>query len=293
METVRVIRTVREMHRVSDRMRKNGFRIGLVPTMGYLHEGHASLMRQIARVTDRTVVSVFVNPAQFGPDEDFQTYPRDFERDLAMVHAGGGALVYAPSTAEMYPEGYATYLEVEGLPDHLCGASRPGHFRGVATVVTKLFAAVKPHVAIFGQKDAQQAGVVRRMVRDLNLDVGILVAPTVREVDGLAKSSRNRYLTPRNRRGATVIYRALQEGRDLVLQGEKRASVVIDAMNRRVRRSPCVEVDYIAAVDAEDFRPVEAFGARVLLAAAVRCGQSRLIDNIVVETEGRPVHELR
>ncbi|MCY3764304.1 MAG: pantoate--beta-alanine ligase [Gemmatimonadetes bacterium] len=293
METVRVIRTVREMHRVADRMRENGFRIGLVPTMGYLHGGHASLIRQIGRVTDRTVVSVFVNPAQFGPGEDFETYPRDFERDKAIVQAGGGTLVYAPSTSEMYPDGYATYLEVERLADHLCGASRPGHFRGVATVVTKLFAAVKPHVTILGQKDAQQAGIVRRLVRDLNLDVDILIAPTVREVDGLAKSSRNRYLTPCQRRRATVIYTALQEGRELVLNGERRASVVIDAMNRRVRRCPDLGVDYIAAVDAENFRPVEAFGARVLLAAAVRCGQSRLIDNIVVETEGQPVQELR
>ena len=291
METVRVIRTVRDMHRVADRMRVNGLRIGLVPTMGYLHGGHASLIRQIGRVTDRTVVSVFVNPAQFGPGEDFETYPRDFERDRAIVQAEGGALVYAPSTAEMYPDGYATYLEVERLADHLCGAARPGHFRGVATVVTKLFAAVKPHVAILGQKDAQQAGIVRRLTRDLNLDVDVMIAPTVREVDGLAKSSRNRYLTPCHRRCATVIFRTLQEGRDLVLNGEKRASVVIDAMNRRIRRSPCVEVDYIAAVDAEDFRPVEALGDRVLLAAAVRCGQSRLIDNIVVETGCRPVEE--
>lgn len=293
MEPVRVVRHVRHMHRVADRMRKDGLRIGLVPTMGYLHEGHASLMRQIGRVTDRTVVSVFVNPAQFGPGEDFETYPRDFERDLAMVHSEGGDLVYAPSTAEMYPDGYATYLEVERLADHLCGASRPGHFRGVATVVTKLLTAVKPHVAIFGQKDAQQTGVVRRIVADLNLDVEILIAPTVREADGLAKSSRNRYMTPRHRRRATVLFRALQEGRDLVLEGEKRASAVIDAMRRRVTLSPGVAVDYIAAVDAEDFRPVEALGDRVLLAAAVRFGESRLIDNIVVETERPAVQEIR
>ncbi|MDE2997968.1 MAG: pantoate--beta-alanine ligase [Gemmatimonadota bacterium] len=290
---MRVVRNVRDMHRVADRMRMDGLRIGLVPTMGYLHEGHASLMRQIGRVTDRTVVSVFVNPAQFGPDEDFKTYPRDFERDLAMVRSEGGALVYAPSAAEMYPDGYATYLEVERLADHLCGASRPGHFRGVATVVTKLFSAVKPHAAIFGQKDAQQAGVVRRTVTDLNLDVEIMVAPTVREADGLAKSSRNRYLTPRQRRRAAVLFRVLQEGRDLVLAGERRASVVIDAMCRRVSGSPGVEVDYVTAVDAEAFRPVEELGGRVLLAAAVRFGESRLIDNIVVETERRAVQEIR
>ena len=292
METVRVIRTVREMHRVADRIRGDGYRIGLAPTMGYLHEGHASLIRQIGRVTDRTVVSVFVNPAQFGPAEDFETYPRDFERDLAMVGNEGGDLVYAPSTAEMYPEGYATCVEVERLADHLCGASRPGHFRGVATVVAKLFAAVKPHAAVFGQKDAQQAGVVRRMVADLNLDVEIMIAPTVREADGLAKSSRNRYLTPCDRRRATALYGVLQEGRDLVLKGEKRAPVVIDAMTRRMSRSPGVEVDYVSAVDAEDFLPVEELGDRVLLAAAVRCGKSRLIDNVLVETEPRAAQKL-
>lgn len=293
METVRVIRTVREMHRIADRMRGDGFRIGLVPTMGSLHPGHSSLIRMVDRVADRTVVSVFVNPAQFGPQEDFDTYPRDFERDRAVVRAQGGDLIYAPSVEEMYPQGYATYLEVERLTDHLCGASRPGHFRGVATVVTKLFAAVKPHVAVFGQKDAQQAGVVRRLTRDLNLDVEILIAPTVREADGLAKSSRNRNLSPRHRRRAAVIYMALQEGRDLVLAGEKRACAVIDAMDRRVRRKPGAEIDYIAAVDARDFRPLDVIEGRVLLAAAVRFGQSRLIDNIVVETDGRAVQEIR
>ncbi len=293
METVRVIRTAREMHRIADRMRGDGFRIGLVPTMGSLHPGHSSLIRMVDRVADRTVVSVFVNPAQFGPQEDFDTYPRDFERDRAVVRAQGGDLIYAPSVEEMYPQGYATYLEVERLTDHLCGASRPGHFRGVATVVTKLFAAVKPHVAVFGQKDAQQAGVVRRLTRDLNLDVEILIAPTVREADGLAKSSRNRNLSPRHRRRAAVIYMALQEGRDLVLAGEKRACAVIDAMDRRVRRKPGAEVDYIAAVDVRDFRPLDVIEGRVLLAAAVRFGQSRLIDNIVVETDGRAVQEIR
>ncbi len=293
MGTVRVIRTVSEMHRIAERMRRDGFRIGLVPTMGSLHAGHSSLMRMVGRVADRTVVSVFVNPTQFGPQEDFETYPRDFERDLDMVRVQGGNLIYAPSAEEMYPHGYATYLEVERLADHLCGAFRPGHFRGVATVVTKLFAAVKPHVAVFGQKDAQQAGVVLRLTRDLNLDVEILIAPTVREADGLAKSSRNRNLSPRHRRCAAVIYRALQEGRDLVLAGEKRACVVIEAMDRRVRRKPGAEVDYIAAVDARDFRPLEAIEGRVLLAAAVRFGQSRLIDNVVVETNGRVVQEIR
>ena len=293
MGPVRVVRNLREMHRIADEMRRDGLRIGLVPTMGFLHAGHSSLIRLAGRATDRTVVSVFVNPAQFGPNEDFDTYPRDFERDRAMVRAGGGHLIYAPSTEEMYPAGFATCVEVERLADHLCGASRPGHFRGVATVVTKLFAAVKPHVAVFGQKDAQQAGVVRRLTRDLNFGVEILIAPTVREADGLAKSSRNRNLSPQQRRGAPVIYRALQEGRDLVLAGEKRACAVIDAVARRVLRKPGAEVDYISVVDARDFRPLEAIEGRVLLAAAVRFGRSRLIDNIVVETNGRTVQEIR
>ena len=201
-------------------------------------------------------------------------------------------MIYAPSTEEMYPDGHAAYMEVEKLADHLCGASRPGHFRGVATVVLKLFTAVKPHLAIFGQKDAQQAGVVRRLVRDLNFDVDILIAPTVREADGLAKSSRNVYLTPCFRRCATVLYRALQEGRDLVLAGEKRASVVVAAMNRRVRHRSGAEVDYVAAVDAENFQPVARLEGRALLAVAVQFGQSRLIDNIVVETEGPMLHEI-
>ena len=285
MGTVGVIRTVAEMHGVADEMRREGLRIGLVPTMGYLHAGHSSLIRQVRRMSDRTVVSIFVNPEQFGPDEDFATYPRDFERDREIVRGEGGDLIYAPFPDEMYPDGYASYVETERLADHLCGASRPGHFRGVATVVTKLFAAVKPHVAIFGQKDAQQAGVVRRLVRDLNLDVDVLIAPTVREADGLARSSRNVYLTPCHRLCATVLYTALQEGRDMALAGERRASVVVDAMSRRIRRRTGAEVHYVAAVDAEDFQPVVRMEGRVLLAVAVRFGQSRLIDNIVVETE--------
>ncbi len=292
MGKVRVIRTVREMHRIADEMRRDGIRIGLVPTMGYLHEGHSSLIRQVRRSSDRTVVSTFVNPIQFGPDEDFTTYPRDFARDSEFIRAEGGDLIYAPSTEEMYPDGHASYMEVEKLADHLCGASRPGHFRGVATVVLKLFTAVKPHLAIFGQKDAQQAGVVRRLVRDLNLDVDILIAPTVRDADGLAKSSRNVYLTPCFRQCATVLYRALQEGRDLVLAGEKRASVVVAAMNRRVRQRSGAEVDYVAAVDTENFQPVDRLEGRVLLAVAVQFDQSRLIDNIVVETEGPTLHEI-
>lgn len=271
------------MHRTSDELRAAGLRVGLVPTMGALHGGHGSLIRRMRRVSDRVVVSIFVNPIQFGPGEDFAAYPRTFERDVALVREAGGDLIYAPEVAEMYPEGYATTVEVARLTEHLCGASRPGHFRGVATVVAKLFAAVKPHAAVFGQKDAQQVGVIRRMARDLNLDVEILVAPTVREADGLARSSRNSYLGPEERADATVLYQALQEARALVRQGERRAEPVLAAMREMVRARPTARVDYVAAVDPDDFQPVEALSGRVLFALAVRFGKARLIDNLNVD----------
>ena len=283
MSVLQVVQTVAEMHRIADEMREAGLRIGLVPTMGYFHEGHLSLIRQVRRASDRAVVSIFVNPIQFGPKEDYGAYPRDFERDTALVQRLGGDLVYAPPAKEMYPEGYATYVEVEGLTEQLCGASRPGHFRGVTTVVCKLFAAVKPHVAVFGQKDAQQAVVIRRMVRDLNLDVEVLVSPTVREADGLAMSSRNAYLSPEAREEAPVLYLSLQEARALVEQGERRAGVVVEAMRRRIGRRPHAQIEYVAAVDAENLKPLEELSGEILLALAVRFGKARLIDNLVVQ----------
>lgn len=282
MGDLKVIQTVSDMHRTADEMRASGLRIGLVPTMGYLHGGHLSLIRQARRASDRVVVSIFVNPMQFGPQEDYATYPSDFERDVKLIQGMGGDLVYAPSAKEMYPEGYATYVAVERLTQHLCGASRPGHFRGVTTVVTKLFAAVKPHVAVLGQKDAQQAVVVRQMVRDLDLDVEIRVAPTVREADGLARSSRNVYLSPGERREAPVLYQALQEARSLVAQGERRAAVVVEAMRQRIAARPHARIDYVCVVNAEDLRPVEALSGAVLFALAVRFGEARLIDNFQV-----------
>ncbi len=282
MGDLKVIQTVADMHRTADEMRDSGLRIGLLPTMGYLHGGHLSLIRQARRASDRVVVSIFVNPMQFGPQEDYATYPFDFERDVKLIQEMGGDLVYAPSAKEMYPEGYATYVAVERLTQHLCGSTRPGHFRGVTTVVTKLFAAVKPHVAVFGQKDAQQARVIRRMVRDLNLDVEIRVAPTVREADGLARSSRNVYLSPEERREAPVLYQALQEAKSLVAQGERRAAVVVEAMRQRIAARPHARIDYVSVVNAEDLRPVEALSGAVLFALAVRFGEARLIDNFQV-----------
>ena len=282
MADVKVIRTVSEMHAVADEMRADGFRIGLVPTMGYFHEGHLSLVRRAVRCADRVVVSVFVNPTQFGPDEDLEAYPHDFERDKTLVQTFGGDFIYAPEVEGIYPKGYATYVDVAGLTEHLCGGSRPGHFRGVTTVVTKLFSAVKPHVAIFGQKDAQQVAVIGRMTRDLNLDVEVLVSPTVREVDGLAKSSRNVYLGPEERQEAAVLYQALQEAKRLVGEGERRADVVLSAMRALIGRRPHAQIDYLEAVDIDQLQPVEEFSGKILLALAVRFGKARLIDNLVV-----------
>ncbi|MCZ6633167.1 MAG: pantoate--beta-alanine ligase [bacterium] len=281
---MKVIQTVSEMHRVADQIRADGLQIGLVPTMGFLHEGHLSLIGRARRCADRVVVSIFVNPTQFGPQEDLEAYPLDFERDRMLIGDFGGDLIYAPDAEEMYPEGYASYVDVEGLTRHLCGASRPGHFRGVTTVVTKLFAAVKPHVAIFGQKDAQQAAVIRRMAQDLNLDVEVLVSPTIREVDGLAKSSRNFYLSPEERQEASVLYQALQKAKCLVADGERRADVVIGEMRELIERRPLAQIDYIEAVDTADLQPMEEFSGEILLALAVQFGKARLIDNLVVHT---------
>lgn len=278
-----VIRTVAEMHRTADAWRREGLRIGLVPTMGYLHEGHLSLIREAADRADRLVVSIFVNPIQFGPGEDLARYPRDFDRDRERIREAGGHAVYAPTAEEMYPEGYATYVEVARLTEHLCGGARPGHFRGVATVVTKLFAAVKPHVAVFGQKDGQQAGVIRRMTRDLNLDVEVVTAPTVREPDGLAMSSRNVYLDPAQREQAPAIYRALKEAAALVTAGERRPDAVTALLRDRIEACPGAQVEYAEAVRAEDFTPMGRLSGPVMLAVAVRFGSTRLIDNVLVD----------
>ena len=283
MDEIEVIRTVSQMHRAADKMRAAGLKIGLVPTMGFFHEGHLGLMRLAREHSDRVVVSIFVNPIQFGPNEDLEAYPRDFERDLALVRETGGDLVYAPAAGEMYPADHATYVEVERLGDHLCGASRPGHFRGVTTVVAKLLSAVKPHVAVFGQKDAQQVAVIRRMVRDLNLDVEVLVGPTAREDDGLAMSSRNLYLSVEERREAGVLYRALREAEALVDKGERRAAAVMDVVRRLVAAAVHAELDYATAVDPVDLHPLETLSGKVLLTVAARFGKARLIDNLVVD----------
>lgn len=269
------------MRSASDEARGQGLRLTLVPTMGFLHAGHASLIRRARRDGDVVVVSLFVNPTQFGPEEDFSSYPRDFERDIKLIEACGGDMVFAPSVEEMYPDGFATHVHVDGVAEGLCGATRPGHFHGVATVVTKLFAAVRPHAAVFGQKDAQQALVIRRLSRDLDLGVEILVAPTIREADGLARSSRNVYLSEDERRQAPILFHALQHGRDLVAAGEREREVVVSAMRVEVERAKDAEIDYAAAVNAESLQETELLSGLVLLALAVQFGRARLIDNVL------------
>ena len=281
--SIRVIDQVRTMQTWSDEGRREGKRIGLVPTMGCLHEGHLSLIRLARERTDGVVVSIFVNPTQFGPGEDFEKYPRTFERDQELVEQAGGEVIFAPRVEEMYPPGFCTSVNVARLTEGLCGASRPDHFRGVTTVVAKLLCAVKPHVAVFGQKDFQQAAVIQRMVRDLNLDVEIVAAPTVREADGLALSSRNAYLSPSERREARVLFHSLEKARERVRAGEREVSKIMKAMKSEILARPTARIDYIEMVDAETLEPVTRVEGRVLVALAVRIGKTRLIDNVVLE----------
>lgn len=270
------------MQRTADALRAAGRRIGFVPTMGYLHEGHVSLIRQARKRADEVVVSIFVNPRQFGPGEDYQGYPRDLDRDLRLIRETGGDIVFIPAPEEMYAGDFTTSVHVEGLTEGLCGTSRPDHFRGVTTVVTKLFAAVKPHLAVFGQKDAQQALVIRRMVRDLNLDVEVLIAPTVREPDGLAMSSRNIYLTPEERLQATALYQALCLARGMAGAGERDAQKIIRKMRDLISERPGARIDYVSIVDTGALRPVDRLAGEALVAVAVRFGRARLIDNVIL-----------
>jgi pantoate--beta-alanine ligase len=279
---MKILRSIKEMQSESDRVRGEGLRIGFVPTMGWLHEGHLSLIREAGRRSDRTVVSIFVNPIQFGPNEDFAAYPRDFERDRALCEAEGADILFNPSEEEMYPPGRETHVDVDGLTETLCGASRPGHFRGVTTVVTKLFAAVKPHLAVFGQKDAQQAAVIRRMTADLNLGVEIVTAPIVRESDGLAMSSRNVYLSPAQRADAAVLNRALSAAAGRFQNGESGAPALIAGARGMIESKPSCRIDYVSIVDPDTLRPVDRARSGALMVLAVFVGKTRLIDNIVL-----------
>ncbi|MCW2277071.1 pantoate--beta-alanine ligase [Heliophilum fasciatum] len=263
--------------------RREGLSIGLVPTMGYLHEGHLTLMRTAKAACDRVVVSIFVNPMQFGVGEDFEEYPRDLSRDQALAASVGVDVIFAPTVRGMYPNGFASAVEVQGLTDGLCGAARPGHFRGVTTVVCKLLNIVAPDNAYFGQKDAQQVAVIRRMVLDLNMLLTVVTVPIVREADGLALSSRNVYLSPEDRQAALVLFRALTAAQAAVEAGERDATVLRRLMIELIAQEPRAEVDYVAIVDNLNLQPLEKLEGACLLALAVRFGKTRLIDNLVVE----------
>ena len=262
--------------------KREGLTIGFVPTMGYLHEGHKSLIDAARRENDRVAVSIFVNPMQFGPKEDLASYPRDLEKDARLCEAAGVDLIFHPEPEEMYADGFCSYVDMDGLTTELCGKSRPTHFRGVQTVVLKLFHIITPDRAYFGQKDAQQLAVVKRMVKDLNVDTEIIGCPIVREADGLAKSSRNTYLNAQERQAALVLSRSLAAGKKLTDAGEKNAAAVIGAIKAEIEKEPLAKIDYVDIVDFETITPVERLGESTLVAIAVYIGKTRLIDNMII-----------
>ncbi len=280
---MKIVRTIQEMQQMSEQFRRQGKTIGFVPTMGYLHEGHLSLMRIARPRCDILVVSIFVNPTQFGPHEDFNRYPRDFEHDERLCRQERVDVVFYPNVQEMYPQPYYTYVNVEKLSEPMCGVSRPGHFRGVATVVAKLFNIVKPHLAVFGQKDYQQAVIIRQMVRDLNFDVEIVLGPIIREPDGLAMSSRNHYLSAEERRKALVLRRSLKHAEQLVAAGEREARKIRAAVEAMLRKVKGVEIDYVVVVDGKTLEPVAQIRHGTLVALAVKIGRTRLIDNTLLQ----------
>jgi len=281
-----IVNSVADMHRFADEVHRSGRRIGFVPTMGFLHEGHLSLMRSARQHADVLVVSIFVNPTQFAPGEDFETYPRDFERDRSMVEAVGTDCIYYPDVKEMYPDGYQTTVSVRDVTQNLCGSSRPTHFDGVSTVVAKLFNAVKPDCAVFGQKDFQQLVVIKRMVKDLNMDVEIIGAPIVREDDGIAMSSRNKNLAPEERVAARSLSRALDAVRVSIKAGERSAQVLVEQARAIINAESLGGIDYIKVCDTETLQDVEHLEREAVMALAVFFEKARLIDNAVLCVEG-------
>ena len=278
-----LLRTIEEARQFVLSQKKREKSLGLVPTMGYLHEGHLSLVHTAREQNDLVVVSIFVNPTQFGPQEDLDRYPRDLEKDRNSCSQAGVDAIFMPTAKEMYPERFHTWVQVDTITETLCGASRPGHFRGVATVVSKLFNIIQPDRAYFGLKDFQQAVVIKQMVRDLNMPLEIVTVPTVREADGLATSSRNKYLTAKQRARAPVLYNTLKLGQRLIEAGEHNADVVHEAMVKEIESQPNTRIDYISVCNPETLAPVDKIENRVLLAMAVWLGNTRLIDNILVE----------
>lgn len=277
---MRIIKTIEELRPIVKGWRKEGLSVGLVPTMGYLHEGHKSLIVKAVSENNRVVVSDFVNPTQFGVNEDLASYPRDIERDAAVCEAAGADLIFHPEPEEMYFTDNCTFVDMDKLTKGLCGKTRPTHFRGVCSVVTKLFHIVTPDRAYFGQKDAQQLAVIRRMVRDLNFDIEIVGCPIVREADGLAMSSRNTYLNPKEREAALVLHKSLVLGEGMVHAGQKDAKKVKNAIRENIEKEPLAQVDYVEIVDVENLEPIDTIEGPFLAAVAVYIGKTRLIDNL-------------
>lgn len=280
---MKIVKTIDEVRQIVGQWKKEGLTVGLVPTMGFLHEGHKSLIDKAVSQNDRVVVSDFVNPTQFGEGEDLDAYPRDIERDAALCEEAGASLIFNPEPSEMYFDDCTTYVNIESLSDELCGKSRPIHFKGVCTVVSKLFNIVKPDRAYFGQKDAQQLAIIKRMVRDLNFDIEIVGCPIVREADGLAKSSRNTYLSEEERKAALILSKAVFLGQELAENGETDAEKIVNKMIELISSEPMAKIDYVQAVDAISVKPVKTIEGSVLVAMAVYIGKTRLIDNFIVE----------
>ena len=278
---MQIIADISKMQGVSKNVKISGKTIGCVPTMGFFHKGHISLMEASVAENDLTVVSLFVNPTQFGENEDFDTYPRDLDRDSKLAEEVGVDVLFVPEARAMYPGDFCTFVEVSGLTEVMCGASRPGHFRGVTTVISKLFNIIGPHRAYFGQKDAQQALVIKRMVEDLNFPLEVKIMPTIRETDGLAMSSRNTYLTEEERQAALVIPQSLAEGKALLEKGERKGSRIVEGIAAIIQGQPLARIDYIVVKDAATLKDVEKVRGSVLVAVAVWIGNTRLIDNFI------------
>ena len=283
---MKITKTIESVRKLVKAARSKGKKIGFVPTMGALHIGHISLIKKAKRKTDFVIVSIFVNPTQFGPSDDFKKYPRPIKKDLAICRKAGVDVVFAPAAEQMYSRENLTWVDVEKLTEQLCGRFRQGHFRGVATVCVKLFNIVAPDIAFFGQKDAQQVVVIKRMVADLNMPLKIAVCPTVRQADGLAVSSRNQYLTEQAKKDATYIYKALKKSRSLIKAGVRKSKKIIGEMKKVLRPVPSIKIEYISIVDAETLQELEKITGEVLIAVAVKIGSTRLIDNILVDVNG-------
>ncbi len=281
-----IFKTISEMQSWSDKVHRSGHRICLVPTMGYFHEGHLSLMEKGKEFCSDLVVSLFVNPTQFGENEDLDSYPANIKRDISLAEAKGVSIIFMPDKKEMYPDMFQTYVELTDLPHHLCGLSRPVHFRGVATVVTKLFNIVKPDVAVFGSKDFQQLQIIKRMTRDLNYDIEIVGCPIVRENDGLAMSSRNAYLSPDQRKSALCLSQSIKRTKNMIAKGEKKAKTIKKDLEDHIKSFPFTKIDYISICDPETFEEIEdlkTMKTPILIAMAVYVGKTRLIDNTLIK----------